>query len=170
MSYLGTWEWMAQTHGSLRRACVLHDLGLTDAHSGREPRARCFAVEGARAAHALVGAHGAGEDRARAVAETISLHLNVTVPVRLGPEAHLLSKGVTLDVVGRRLHQVPAETTASVLSRWPRRGFRRELTAATARQEAMRPASRAALLNRLGFAALIDANPLDRREWSHSDA
>src|SRR5579859_3542935 len=64
-------------------------------------------------AHAFV--HGAGAmARARTVAEAISLHLNIAVPARLGAEAHLLSKGVSLDVVGRRLHEIDnAEPSAN---------------------------------------------------------
>lgn len=141
-------------------ACVLHDLGLTDEHWGRDPRAKCFAVEGAYAAHALVHGHGASDERARKVAEAISLHLNVTVPTRLGAEAHLLSKGVSLDVVGRRLHQVPPPSRRSVDERWPRDGFAGELAASTAGQAQLRPGSRSALLHKLGFVGLIDANPL----------
>jgi hypothetical protein len=141
-------------------ACMLHDLGLTEQHWRRDPHARCFAVEGARAAHAFVHEHGADEQRARTVAEAISLHLNVTVPARLGAEAHLLSKGVSLDVVGRRLHRIPLPSTRGVEERWPRDGFAGELAERTARQGQMRPQSRAALLHRLGFAKLIEGNPL----------
>ncbi|HTA16077.1 MAG TPA: HD domain-containing protein [Solirubrobacteraceae bacterium] len=141
-------------------ACMLHDLGLTERHWGADPQAECFAVEGARAAHAFVHRHGASEQLARQVAEAISLHLNVTVPARLGAEAHLLSKGVSLDVVGRRLHQIPTPIVRSVDERWPRDGFVGELAASTARQARMRPRSRSALLHRLGFVGLIEGNPL----------
>jgi hypothetical protein len=141
-------------------ACMLHDLGLTEQHWGADPHAKCFAVEGARAAHAIVHEHGASEQRAQKVAEAISLHLNVTVPLRLGAEAHLLSKGVSLDVVGRRLHQIPPPTTQDVDGRWPRTGMAEELVTSTASQARLRPQSRAALLHRLGFAKLVRANPL----------
>lgn len=144
-------------------ACVLHDLGLTEEHVGRDPQARCFAVEGARAAHALMHRHGASEDRATTVAEAISLHLNVTVPARLGAEAHLLSKGVSLDVIGRRLHQVPLVAVQRVEARWPRGGLAAELDASTSRQAHLRPQSRSALLHKLGFAALVKDNPLEQR-------
>lgn len=142
-------------------ACLLHDLGLTPTHIGRDPHAECFAVEGARAAHALVRGHGAGDAQARAVAEAITLHLNINVPARLGAEAHLLSKGVSLDAVGRRLHQLPSAATSAVIARWPRKGFGDELATATARQAEMRPQSRSALLHQLGFVKLIDRNPLE---------
>ncbi|HEY7932704.1 MAG TPA: HD domain-containing protein [Solirubrobacteraceae bacterium] len=141
-------------------ACVLHDLGLTEQHWGDDPHARCFAVEGARAAHTFVHAHGVSDERARKVAEAISLHLNVTVPARLGVEAHLLSKGVSLDVVGRRLHQISPTATASVNGRWPREGFAGELATTTAKQAHMRPQSRSALLHKLGFVELIEGNPM----------
>jgi hypothetical protein len=142
-------------------ACVLHDLGLTPAHNQRDASAACFAVEGARAAHGLVEKHGAGASRARAVAEAITLHLNVTVPRKLGAEAHLLSMGVSLDVVGRRLHELPASAADEVSARWPRSGFGTELAGATAEQARARPESRSALLHRLGFVKLIEGNPLE---------
>lgn len=143
-------------------ACVLHDLGLTEAHDGSDPSAACFAVEGARAAHALLCAHQAPEDRARTVAEAISLHLNVDVPDRYGSEAVLLSKGVTLDVVGRRMERFPQAALLEVAERWPRQGSGALLSEDTKRQAERRPQSRAALLHRLGFGKLVAANPLDR--------
>jgi hypothetical protein len=143
-------------------ACVLHDIGLTEAHDGRDPNAACFAVEGARAAHALLCEQQAPEDRARVVAEAISLHLNINVPDRYGPEAVLLSKGVTLDVVGRRMERFPQAALLEVAGKWPREGSGELLLADTKRQAKRRPQSRAALLHRLGFTKLVSVNPLDR--------
>jgi hypothetical protein len=143
-------------------ACVLHDLGLTKAHDGRDPSAACFAVEGARAAHTLLCAQQAPEDRARTVAEAISLHLNIHVPERYGPEAVLLSKGVMLDVVGRRIERLPEAAVSEVAVKWPRGGSGELLLADTKRQAKLRPQSRAALLHGLGFTRLVSANPLDR--------
>ena len=143
-------------------ACVLHDLGLTEAHDGHDPTAACFAVEGARAAHTLLCERQAPAERARTVAEAISLHLNINVPERYGPEAVLLSKGVTLDVVGRRMERFPQAALLEVARKWPREGSGALLLADTTRQAKRRPHSRAALLHRLGFAKLVSANPLDR--------
>ncbi len=144
-------------------SCVLHDLGLTEAHNGRDPSAACFAVEGARAAQTLLRDQQAPQQRARTVAEAISLHLNIDVPARYGPEAVLLSRGVTLDVVGRRLERLPEAAVSEVIAKWPRQGSRELLAADTKRQAEVRPQSRAALLHGLGFGKLISANPLDRR-------
>ncbi|HST54295.1 MAG TPA: HD domain-containing protein [Solirubrobacteraceae bacterium] len=143
-------------------ACVLHDLGLTAAHDGCDPSAACFAVEGARAAHTLMCAHEQPEHRARVVAEAISLHLNINVHARFGAIAGLLSRGVMLDVVGRRLEQLPGASVSEVIARWPRTGSGEQLLSSTTRQAELRPQSRAALLHRLGFTKLVSANPLDR--------
>jgi hypothetical protein len=142
-------------------ACVLHDLGLTRAHDQADPTAACFAVEGARAAHELLCAHQQEQGRARIVAEAITLHLNVTVPARLGVEAHLLSNGVSLDTVGRRLQRLPRASVLRVERHWPRDDLAEQLIAATARQAELRPQSRSAFLQQLGFARLLRANPLD---------
>jgi HD domain len=142
-------------------ACVLHDLGLTPVHDRRDPTAKCFAVEGARAAEELLIGKGAAQELAVSVAEAISLHLNVNVGEELGAEAHLLSKGVSLDAVGRRVDEIPARTIADAIERWPRDGFSAELAATTRRQAKLRPRSRSALLVRLGFAELVTGNPLD---------
>ena len=145
-------------------AAVLHDLGLTDAHDGRDPAAACFAVEGARAAHGFVSARGVPESRAQTVANAISLHLNISVPERLGAEASLLSRGVMLEVVGRRLEQLPHAAVRQVVARWPRDGSGAQLVEATRRQAQRRPESRAALLHKLGFVDLVMANPLDNHQ------
>jgi hypothetical protein len=96
------------------------------------------------------------------VAEAISLHLNIDVPDRYGPEAVLLSKGVTLDVVGRRIERFPQEALLDVARKWPREGSGALLLEDTKRQAKRRTQSRAALLHRLGFGKLVSANPLDR--------
>jgi hypothetical protein len=145
-------------------ACLLHDLGLTEAHDRRDPTAACFAVEGARAAHQLLLSRGQPEERAVAVANAISLHMNISVPERLGVEAHLLGKGVTLDVVGRGLDRLPKLAVDEVNISWPRAQFVETLGSAVATQARARPQSRAALLQRLGFAKLMAANPLERHE------
>jgi HD domain len=142
-------------------ACALHDLGLTPAHDRADPTAHCFAVEGARAAHELVCAAG-DQARANVVAEAITLHLNVTVPARMGAEAQLLSKGVSLDTVGRRLHRLPRASIDRADGHWPRRDLSEQLVAATKRQAEIRPRSRSAFLVQLGFARMLRANPLER--------
>jgi hypothetical protein len=141
-------------------ACVLHDLGLTAAHDRVDDTACCFAVEGARAAQALVRSGGASAERARVVAEAISLHLNIAVPRRLGAEAYLLSRGVSLDTVGRRSERLSHADVDDVERRWPRTDLAERLIDANAAHARARPASRSAFLRRVGFDSLLRANPL----------
>ncbi len=67
-----------------------------------------------------------------------------------------------LDVVGRRLEQLPPDRVADIVGRWPREGSGDLLITDTKRQAQQRPHSRAALLHKLGFTELVSANPLDR--------
>ena len=135
----------------LYAACMLHDLGLTPQHWCRTDS--CFGVEGARAAHELAVAEG--YPHAAALADAISLHLNVVVPTDLGAEAHLLHAGAAMDIVAARAGQIPPPVRAEVLRRHPRDGLVSEITALGAEQRTRRPRSRIALLQRLGFAALM---------------
>jgi HD domain len=132
-------------------ATALHDLGLTEAHwcAGSE----CFAVDGARAAAEL--ADREGYPKAASLAEAISLHLNVEVPVEMGAEAHLLAAGAACDVVGARASELSASARAEVVRMHPRDGFAAELTETIERQATARPRSRIGLLWRLGFKGFI---------------
>jgi hypothetical protein len=142
-------------------SCILHDLGLTDRHAEKEPAARCFAVEGARAAHQVLRGGGVAEQRSRLVAEAISLHLNVTVPKRLGVEAQLLNKGAMLETIGRRAGQLPSVNLEEVVKLWPRNEMS-DLFVASAAQTATRPGARAAFMQNLpNVTELVLHNPLD---------
>lgn len=87
--------------------------------------------------------------------------MNISVPTRLGAEAHLLSRGVSLDTVGRGAGGLPRPALHGVAERWPREALAGQLDAVTRKQAQMRPESRAALLHRLGFSGLLHANPLE---------
>jgi hypothetical protein len=142
-------------------ACILHDLGLTERHTEQEPTAQCFAVEGARAAHRLLRRGGVADERARAVGEAISLHLNITVPKRLGVEAQLLNNGAMLETIGRRAGQLPQAKLQEVVELWPRSEIS-DLFMASAAQTPTRPHARAAFMQGLPkVTELVLNNPLD---------
>ena len=145
----------------LHCACLLHDVGLTERHRP-QPEEGCFAVSGGLTARALLAEWGAAEAIADRVAEAIALHFNARVGLEHGAEAHLLHEAAFLDVVGRRMHELPRAARAAVLARHPRDGFSAAFNAAMGREHRERPASRAALSRRLGSSLLVRANPLDR--------
>ncbi len=142
-------------------ASALHDLGLADSHNCRDLACSCFAVEGARAAHTFAAGLGWDTERCDRLAEAISLHLNVQVGLRHGPEAHLLHEGAALDVIGARLRHIGPDAARTVLQRYPRLGLKMHLVTSMKEQARVRPGSRAAFLAALGFIGRIRSAPFD---------
>ena len=145
-------------------ASALHDLGLTTSGARLNPNnAECFAVEGAFAAEKFLANHGLEHARREVVAEAISLHLNVTVSLTHGIEAHLLHAGAALDVVGARFDEVATTTRDEVLRVHPRLEMKNSMVAAMKQQSNMRPRSRAAFLCEHGFISMIRQAPFEDR-------
>ena len=164
----------------LYAACLLHDLGLVpDRGAAAAPTpasptpasptpasptpasptpgspspavaSGCFAVDGALEAHAVATTEG--YPRAGELADAVALHLDVTVPLALGAEAHLLHAGAGLDVLAVGLRRVPPAARAAVLGRHPRDGFAATLQTSLAEEAVRRPRSRTGVMQRrLGF-------------------
>lgn len=125
-------------------ACLLHDLGATDAHFGKDQRAHCFAVEGGFAAEAFLLKEGLDRSKAESVAEAIMLHINAVVEAERGPLAFYLSSGALCDVLGYRATEIPDATARRVLRRYPGLDIAPQFSAFVMREAALRPESRAA--------------------------
>lgn len=140
---------------------ALHDLGLTEAYAGRSEGVSCFAVEGAVCAREWALERGCEPERARQLANAISLHVNPRVTVEHGVEEHLLAAGAALDVIGARHRELGRPLIASALQRHPRLGFKVEMD--TRSREAARrgPKTRVALAYRVGFGLLISRAPFE---------
>ena len=138
-------------------ASMLHDIGLTaPTEEGMDQRisgyplrsAPCFAVRGAGVARGLATKHDWRAARRDALADAISVHVNVRVTRHQGIEAHLLNAGSALDVVGFRLHRLAPETVRSVEDEWPRgHSFRDEMWRVWLREAEAHPECRGRLLN-----------------------
>lgn len=137
-------------------AAMLHDLGLTPAFkqgADTYPRkdAPCFAVRGSGVAYRLARAHDWPDDRAEALSEAISIHLNVGVPRFRGVEAHLLNAASALDVVGFGRHKLPKATLDGIEEAWPRGvTFCEDIWSAWDREASGNKGCRGAFLNRWG--------------------
>jgi len=143
-------------------ACMLHDVGLTESFKhGSDPGlvagyarrdSPCFAVRGAGVAHSMSTTSGWSPAHAEALAETISIHLNVRVPRARSVEAYLLNAGSALDVIRLRSHRLPPEAIRSIEARWPRNdSFCRDMANAWHRESADHRGCRAAFLNPWGW-------------------
>lgn len=135
-------------------AAMLHDLALTPEYRDVPHGVPCFGVRGALAASDWAATEGWPAHRCEALADTISLHLNVEVSPEHGAEAQLLQAGAGLDVIGLRHWELAPATVAAVLERWPRHAMKR--TAYPLFEAEAHPRTRAHLLIRwLMFGTLV---------------
>ncbi|XXF76893.1 HD domain-containing protein [Myxococcaceae bacterium GXIMD 01537] len=140
-------------------SCLLHDLGLTPRYAFKTPGSHCFAIDGASALSPFAEEVDWDARRRDAVAEAIVLHLNVTVGVEHGVEAHLLHEATALDVTGQRSRQLAAEDVHAVVTRYPRSDFKACISADFRAQAERRPHCRAAFLERFGILGMVARAP-----------
>lgn len=129
-------------------ACLMHDAGLVGRYAAEPPDVPCFAVRGAGVARRIADEHRWTPARTHAVAEAISLHVNVSVPLEDGPEAHLLNTGAALDVTGIRYWRLDPRTVDGVLARLPRLEMKRRLWDTWKAEADAHPDCRGHFLNR----------------------
>ncbi|HEV7179283.1 MAG TPA: HD domain-containing protein [Candidatus Baltobacteraceae bacterium] len=101
-------------------SAILHDLGLTTAHSTPGNR---FEVDSASAARALLHAHGANAEATRIVWDAITLHSMYDLAEFKDPEVKLVSAGVITDVAGAFVRILNRPDVQALLTEVPRRGF-----------------------------------------------
>lgn len=125
-------------------ACLLHDLGLTQAYDGPE----AFELRGAEAAHELCLPD---RRRAKLVHEAIALHTSVSSVLGTA-EVRLVQTGSGGDLVGLDAELVHPQTRAGVQGRWPKSPqFVQSVVGALKRETAKQPRSPGAGLIRIGF-------------------
>lgn len=139
-------------------AALLHDVGLTKTHQFKHANCNCFAVEGAIEAGVFLEKNNVEYERTKIVQDAIALHLNVKVPENL-PEAYLLNKGASVDVVGQSLKKLDAEFVELTINRYPRLNFKSAIHQLLKAQSKARPKSRISFLYQLGFSDLIKNAP-----------
>lgn len=141
-------------------ACMLHDLGLTDQFRPQEPGMCCFSLASAEAARAVATELQWDPQRRDALAEAITLHVNVRVGLSKGPEAHLLNAATALDVGGLRYWEIPPAAVERVVERYPRLEFKHRFPRDWRDEANQRPRSRAGFLETwLRFSHRIGTSP-----------
>ncbi|CAN5334507.1 HD domain-containing protein [soil metagenome] len=113
-------------------ACVLHDLGASDAFDGPQR----FEVEAADVAQKLLLDHGRTETEADQVWQAIALHTSPGIVERRGPVPLLTRMGVRTEFFTLDL---PDEARAAVEREYPRLGLDHELGAAIVAQALRQP-------------------------------
>ena len=130
-------------------ASLLHDVGFADLQHATDGRPSCFAVPAVRAAVEVGSTAGWDEHRCEVAAEAISLHANLYVGRRFGPEAYLLYAGARLDQTGFRYGDIHPDGMRTVLESYPREGWKRACCEMMSQQAYGVPGSRAAFYTRL---------------------
>jgi hypothetical protein len=113
-------------------ACVLHDLGATEAFDGPQR----FEVEGADAASRLLLEHGRSAADADQVWQAIALHTSPGIVERRGPVPMLTRMGVRTDFFTLEL---PDEARAVVEREYPRLNLDGDLEGAIVAQALLQP-------------------------------
>jgi HD domain len=129
-------------------ASLLHDVGFAEVQNTADGRPCCLTVPGARMAVEVGSAAGWDEHRCEAVAEAITLHANLYVGRRYGPEACLLYAGARLDQTGFRLGDLHPEDVDAALARYPRENWKRACCQMMSNQAYGVPGSRASFYTR----------------------
>ena len=156
---LGTGQQLNFDREALAVAALLHDIELGHTESRPAASCTCFACAGAMRAERFALDHGRSADWATLIGDAIAMHLDPIVPPSRGTEAHLLQAGAAMDVIGAGLSRLPKEWRIRVLSRYPRTGFKTEVSVSLEREAGFAPKTRAGLLMSVGFGNMIAAAP-----------
>ena len=124
-------------------ASLIHDIAFAEPPQYPDGRARCFVVACADAVLKVGTSAGWDERRSELAAEAITLHANLYVGRRHGPEAYLLYAGARLDQTGFRYGDLHPDTVHAVLERHPRQGWKRACCGMMSKQAEATPGSRA---------------------------
>jgi hypothetical protein len=138
-------------------ATMFHDAGALEAD--RSDGGRCFTLKGAADAESHLATAGWTAEHSAAAAEAITLHLNPSVPLERGPEAHLMHDGVLLDAVGLRAWHVRKDALERVRARHPRLRFSQEGGRLLSQQARAIPRCRTAAALGAGFGLALKLGP-----------
>jgi hypothetical protein len=138
-------------------SAMLHDIGLVPAYD----LGGCFELDGAIAAERFAVDAGEQLSRARAIHDVIALHMADALPPGSAAEELLLNDSTGVDVRGRRIEDVRAESIQPVVAAYPRLEFKREFAALFADQAARKPICTVARMVASGSLAAIANAPFD---------
>lgn len=106
---------------------MFHDLGLTETYGRTDQR---FEIDGADEARNFLASHGIVDEAADKVWTSIALHTTPEIPLHMGSEIALVTRGVEHDVMGLGFDTVTEEQRAEVVAAHPRPDFKNGILAA----------------------------------------
>lgn len=106
---------------------MLHDLGLTEKYRSDDQR---FEIDAANEARKFLLDNGLSDQKADTVWTAIALHTTPEIPLHMGPEIALVTRGVEYDIMGADFDTVSEATRAEVVAAHPRPDFKNGILAA----------------------------------------
>ena len=103
-------------------SAVLHDLGLTDRYTAENR----FEVDGANAARAFLKKRGISTKQMQIVWDAIALHTTPSIAPHKEPEVAMTHLGISADVIGIGLEQIPQDKQRAILTEFPRLAFKNQ--------------------------------------------
>lgn len=100
---------------------MFHDLGLTERYMTSDQR---FEIDAADEAYRFLKAHGILDDQATTVWQAIALHTTPEIPLHMGPEVALVTRGVEMDVMGLDFDVYSEAERSAVTDEFPRPNFK----------------------------------------------
>jgi len=137
-------------------ACLLHDIGTTDANMNRTQMS--FEFQGGMLAHKLLIDNGASQSQAEAVAETIIRHQDVGDTGNVSTLTAVIHFGTLFDNAGGNAELVHKETIESVVKAWPREKWTGCFASVIRSEVGKKPWSHTTKIE--GFAEMVEANKL----------
>ena len=135
---------------------LLHDAGLPTA--AQKGDSTCFTLESAARAEECARRGDWPQARREHLAESITLHINPTVPASQSVEGNLLARGSTLDGIALRwAWRMHPDTVSAVHGRHPRERMGDELRPLLREHAKAAPRCRIAFLRRYGALDLLVA-------------
>ena len=130
-------------------ASLAHDVGLCVGRSSPSSSEQCFSIRGANWASDIAMNAGWKTQRTDRLAEAITLNLNGRVPPTLGVEAHLMMRGVLVDVTGLYAWCVERSQIQGLFRQFPRLNQRTKLPVVFRSEADRQPECRAHFAMRL---------------------
>jgi len=141
---------------------LLHDIGFYGPYLKSTPDTECFTIRSANAAVDVVQKNKWTTKRQDLLAETMILNANPDVGIEQGVVAHIMQKGVSIDIMGTGVWKVNHDTKNAVVEKYPRLNQNKALWPTWKTEADTHPCCRAHFYNRyFQFEQFLKLAPFD---------
>ncbi|WP_230658768.1 phosphohydrolase [Psychrobacter sp. I-STPA10] len=157
-SVLGIVHEMSFDPELLLTASLLHGIGLTDTHLHNKG-CQCFALASTENFENLATTVDYPEDKVKIIKDAICMQINGYSELDNPIEVTLLQYGISCDIIGERLFDIPSSFCDELLATYPRENLNKACQYLIKQEAALVKKSRTAFLGLLGLPIMIKLNP-----------